>query len=356
MSNHQQGKRWVFTLWGNDLEDVTRIWDQLPALDTGFTLGEYGGAQVEMCPTTGKYHVQAFAGWPTNKRWNTVAAMVPGCFTECMKGTLGQNKAYCSKSETSISDYKTWGEWPKNLQGKRSDLESAVATMRSTEGTTRQKLRAVAEEHGAAFVKCHKGFVALANMLEDPEAQEEPEWRMWQANLKEELKATPDDRKIIWYCDPKGGVGKSRFVSYYTSVPELNAMVLSGPLRDMRYAYSEQKARIVFFDIARAETEHVSHMYTMAEELKNGRFMNTKYESKMVFFKPPHVIFFANIEPDTTKWSSDRLIYRQFDNAGALPPAFSAASLPIPGGEPPAAGGAGAPGIEIELPLSLFSD
>lgn len=356
MSNHQQGKRWVFTLWGNDLEDATRLWAQLPELDSGFQLGEYGGAQVEMCPTTGKYHVQAFAGWATNKRWNTVAAMVPGCFTECMKGTLAQNKAYCSKSDSSVSDYKAWGEWPKNLQGKRSDLESAVATLRTTEGTTRQKLKAVAEIHGAAFVKCHKGFQALADILDEPDEPELPIWRPWQAALAAELEAPADDRKIIWYCDPEGGKGKSRFVSYYTGVPRLQAMVLSGKLTDMRYAYSEQKARIVFFDIARAESEFIQHMYTMAEELKNGRFMNSKYQSKMVFFKPPHVIFFANVEPDTTKWSSDRLIYRRFDAAGHIPPVFGAASLPIPGGEPAAAGGAGAPLMDMELPLSLFTN
>ena len=39
--------------------------------------------------------------------------------------------------------------------------------------------------------------------------------------------------------------------------------------------------------------------------LKNGRVVSTKYDSKTIFFPIPHVIFFANFEPDYTKWSAD---------------------------------------------------
>lgn len=343
-----QGKRWCFTWFVEDEVEGNTILTSLPSTDGPFVLGEYGGAQLESCPTTGRVHIQGFCGWATNKRFNSLQASLPGVHWESMKGTLEQNKRYCSKSDTSISDYKAWGTWPENKQGKRSDLDAAVATLRSTDGSTRDKLKAVAEAHGSAFVKCYKGFKVLADTLAEPELPDKPIWRPWQLNLEIELEGAPDDRTIIWYNDPIGGAGKSKFVSYYTAVPALKAVALSGKLADMRYAFMEHPGRIVFFDIARAEKEYVQHMYTMAEELKNGRFMNSKYESKPVFFKPPHVVFFTNMMPDHEKWSADRLKYREFLSDGTLPLAgFSAASLPIPGGEP--AGGAGMPLSQLSL-------
>nr|UZT54550.1 MAG: replication-associated protein [clictolig virus 1] len=352
-----QGKRWVFTIFFPDVPQALAALGQLPSLPvTGATAGTYGGAQIEICPTTGSPHMQGWCGFPSNKRLSAVKLIHPTAHWEVMLGTIEDNQAYCSKSATSVSDYVTWGEIPRSQQGKRSDLDSAVATLRAAPGTVAEKIRAVAEEHSTAFVKYYKGFEVLAETLEDFPEPEEPIWRPWQMSLKLELEQDPDDRHLIWYNDPVGGQGKSRFVNYYTAVKSLKATALSGKLADMRFAYAQSKARIVFFDIARAEHEYVGHMYTMAEELKNGRFMNTKWKSKLVSFQPPHVVFFANIPPDTTKWSVDRLHYREFANNGILPlggpPQFQAASAAIGGAGAPAGG---EPDFEAELPLSLFN-
>lgn len=365
-----QGQKWVFTLFCASEEEARSVLADLPRLEKHHKAykakfknakaelergiaGEYGGAQIEVCPTTGRWHIQGFMGWRRNWRWKRVKETVhPTMFFELMGGNLEQNKAYCSKTETSQSEYKAWGDWPVMGRGKRSDLDSAVKTLHSTVGTVRDKLKAVAVEHGTAFVKYHKGFKVLAEVTEVVEAPPKPLWRAWQMALELELEQEPDDRHIIWYNDPKGGQGKSKFTSYYTATPECKAIVLSGKLADMRYAFKEQKSRIVFFDIARAEKDYVEHMYTMAEELKNGRYMNTKYESCLVLFKPPHVVFFTNMAPDYSKWSADRLIYREFLEDGSLPPVFGqgagfhAASLPIPGD---------APGFsQASVPLSLL--
>lgn len=86
---------------------------------------------------------------------------------------------------------------------------------------------------------------------------------------------------------------------------------MNGKIQDMCYLYNHQK--IVMFDIARSHT-HIDQFYIMAEMLKNGMIVSTKYESKMKTFPPPHVVFFANILPDTTKWSSDRLVLIDLDD------------------------------------------
>lgn len=84
-------------------------------------------------------------------------------------------------------------------------------------------------------------------------------------------------------------------------------MALSGRLADMMYAFGQSPAPIVIFDISRAQAEHSDHLYTMAEHLKNGQFFSTKYNSRLVFFTPPHVVFFANTLYDQSKWSADRV-------------------------------------------------
>ncbi len=68
------------------------------------------------------------------------------------------------------------------------------------------------------------------------------------------------------------------------------------------------------FDISRAAAEHSDHLYSMAEKLKNGFYLSTKYESVMKVFRPPHVLFFSNFHPDENKWSRDRVQLWDLDN------------------------------------------
>jgi hypothetical protein len=47
------------------------------------------------------------------------------------------------------------------------------------------------------------------------------------------------------------------------------------------------------------------------ENVKDGLFFSTKYESGMVRYNPPHVIVFANVPPDVTKMSADRWVIKE---------------------------------------------
>jgi hypothetical protein len=103
----------------------------------------------------------------------------------------------------------------------------------------------------------------------------------------------------------------------------MGATVLTGGKKiDMAYIYAQNPTSIVVFDLPRTaeiNTEesdrkhHLDGIYSLAEELKNGILVSGKYESKTVVFKVPHVIFFANFEPDMTKWSSDRYFVKNID-------------------------------------------
>lgn len=135
--------------------------------------------------------------------------------------------------------------------------------------------------------------------------------RSWQQQLLDTTEEEPHPRQILWLWENAGNVGKSWMANYLGVMR--GALVLSaGRKLDLAYIYAKEQARIVIFDLARTQEakegrEHaLDGIYSMAEDLKNGRIVSTKYDSKAIFFRPPHVIFLANFEPDRTKWSADR--------------------------------------------------
>jgi len=117
------------------------------------------------------------------------------------------------------------------------------------------------------------------------------------------LSTTPMRRKVKWYFDANGNVGKSHFCRTYRDRNGQRPYVVTGGKHaDIIYAYDYQ--RVVFFDFPRSMEERVP--YEVLEAFKNGYFLSTKYEVRTVRFSVPHVVIFANFLPDTTKLSADR--------------------------------------------------
>lgn len=140
--------------------------------------------------------------------------------------------------------------------------------------------------------------------------------RLWQQNLKTLLEGPTDPRKIHWLWESRGNVGKSWMANYLGAL--MGATILtSGKKVDMAYIYAQKPTPIVVFDLSRVmeagegRQHFLDGTYSLAEDLKNGRVVSTKYESKTVFFPSPHVIFFANFPPDLSKWSEDRYDIRE---------------------------------------------
>lgn len=133
------------------------------------------------------------------------------------------------------------------------------------------------------------------------------ELRDWQKNLYEKLKQEPDDRKIIWICDEKGGCGKSQFVKYMVS--KHNAIFCNGgkckDIINLCYNADFDKTNIVFWDLPRNNKGKVS--YDAIECIKNGMICNTKYETGIKLFNSPHIVIFSNYMPeDLDNLSADR--------------------------------------------------
>lgn len=169
---------------------------------------------------------------------------------------------YCKKEETF--DGERWEG------GKQKQLKAPILTKKITkEDLTEEQL-------------------AVANRFMEPCSQK--------------------DRQLWWFWENLGNWGKT-LVSLYL-IDNYGAIVLSGGRADCIngfFSYVKENERvppIVIFDIPRCSEGHVS--YNAIEQIKAGCIFNTKYETGMLRFDKPHVIVFANEEPDYSMMSADR--------------------------------------------------
>lgn len=131
----------------------------------------------------------------------------------------------------------------------------------------------------------------------------------WQRDIVDIVEQEPNDRTIHWLWESIGNVGKSALVRYL--VINHSALLVSGKGADIKYLISQQKQPpdIIIYDIPRTAESYVN--YTALEEVKNGVFCSSKYESKMYVMNPPHIICFANFEPNLVAMSEDRWDIRE---------------------------------------------
>ena len=130
--------------------------------------------------------------------------------------------------------------------------------------------------------------------------------RPWQRDLLETVQGAPDNRTVYWLWETEGGKGQTWMSKYLTVVED--AMVLKSMKKsDMLQFLSKNKfSKTCVFDLSRKyglpEEGSVKAVYEVAQALKDGWICSVEYEC---MFEPPHVIVFANFEPDRSKLSAD---------------------------------------------------
>lgn len=124
------------------------------------------------------------------------------------------------------------------------------------------------------------------------------------------LETKADKRSIWWYWKNEGKQRKTTFAKYIC-VKYKRALYVNGKERDILHGVAETKPKIVIIDIQR---DQKIIPYSAMEAVKNGIFYTGKYESKQVIMNCPHIIVFANREPDYGKLSEDRWIVREIED------------------------------------------
>jgi len=134
----------------------------------------------------------------------------------------------------------------------------------------------------------------------------------WQIEIEKLCETEPDDRKIYWFWESQGGIGKSQFIKYM--VVKYKSLLCQGgkhtDIINLVFNCNMDETNTVFFDIPRANKGHIS--YSSLECIKNGMVCNTKYETGVKVFNTPHLIVFANFPPDDeSQLSNDRWIIKE---------------------------------------------
>lgn len=262
---------------------------------------------IEECPETKRMHWQGYMELTRPARYSAITSRVPLLENTtrfaARRGTQQQAIDYCKKTESRWPGVEGFFEYGTKAagQGHRSDLEAVSELLRN--GATEKQ---IAEELPGMYLRYHTGIAAYIELMEDdlqPDTDFQP--RAWQQQIIDMAAEEPDDRTIVWVTDPQGGRGKTRLATHL--IRSHGAIQLSGQIKDMTYAYTKNRAPIVVFDITRAAQDCTGHLFSMMEMLKSGRLFNTKYRSKQVNFKPPHVFVFSNHSWDREKLSHDRV-------------------------------------------------
>lgn len=134
----------------------------------------------------------------------------------------------------------------------------------------------------------------------------------WQQEIVNIYNTEPDDRKVYWFWESVGGVGKSQFVKYM--VVKYKCLFCDGgkkqDLINLVFNNNMDECKAVIWDIPRSTKGRIS--YATLESIKNGLVCNTKYETGVKVFNSPHIFVFANFPPDDEEQlSADRWVIKE---------------------------------------------
>lgn len=204
-----------------------------------------------------KFIFQGEQGESGYKHWQ-------GCFTLKIKERFTTVKNHLPHS-THLEPIKNWWQSIKYCSKKETRIEGPY-------------------DENSVFVKIIKNL------------------RPWQKKIIDIISEEPNDRTIHWVYDQEGNNGKTVLCKYMAQ--KHKAEIFNNACnKDIAYALSEEP-KICLFDFSRSLEEYVN--YGVLESVKNGLIFSGKYESRTKIFNPPHVIIFANFEPDLSKMSKDR--------------------------------------------------
>lgn len=268
----------------------------------GHEVGEQGTPHLQIYFQLKKQvKITTMHNWPG---WARMANIVAA------RGTDVEASDYCKKDGTfwELGERKSMGR-----KGARNDLKEIQDAI--NRGETYDEICETHFQQAAAFSRFIKERVQARDSTKQQDSLRElynsAALRPWQQAIKDVVEEEACPRKIHWIWETEGNVGKSWMANYLGAIHGATILT-AGKKVDMAYIYAQKPTKIVLFDLARTaestgeRSHYLDGVYSLAEDLKNGRVVSTKYESKTVFFRPPHVIFFANFEPDYTKWSQDR--------------------------------------------------
>jgi len=229
--------------WNNyNSSDIDTLTQYFRLNQAKYCIGE------EIAPSTKTPHLQIFVYFPNAHAFTTMKRVFPRCHIEKMRGSIEQNMSYCTKD----------GVYHSNIK-KKSPLK-----------------------------------VLTENDLYD-----------WQRDIEMLILTEPDERTIHWYWDSTGCSGKTKLTKYLLNKYDWVAFSTCTKSADILTIASEDKTAYIL-NFTRSQEGFAP--WQALESLKDGLVSDCKLkkQSRQIVMNCPHVICFANWEPDRSKLSKDR--------------------------------------------------
>ncbi len=153
-------------------------------------------------------------------------------------------------------------------------------------------------------------------------------WREWQQEVIDIVRGPVHARKIYWFWEPTGNSGKSFLVKWLFL--NYRCIVAGGKKADVfhqvfkHFEENQDAPTLILLDVPRSSQKWVN--YGALEDLKNGFVSASKYEGGRFAFMPPHVVCFANEEPEYEEMSYDRWCVRRLTQRRTVAQALGAVS------------------------------
>jgi len=308
-SDNTQFRNFCFTRFFDSEEDAIASAEHLDGYFDN-DIFQYIVVNVEACPETDRIHWQGYCELTTVCKWGRIkntATILVGAHVENRKGTQQEAIDYCVKERTRVAGPYFYGE-PKGKRGAgKVTAQTIVDYIKANPLSTMDDI----EEEFTAYCMMHYDKVQSCLLRHKRVKFEDKSFvaRAWQEWVLQRLRAPADDRTIFWVTDAAGAMGKSRLAKHL--VAEHKAVQLGGRHADMALIYRNSLAPVVIFDVSRSERDFSQDVYSMAENLKNGTVISSKYQSESLQFNPPHVIVFSNRSWDRSMWTVNRVV--EFD-------------------------------------------
>lgn len=135
----------------------------------------------------------------------------------------------------------------------------------------------------------------------------------WQRDMTAAFEEHPGDRKMFWLYDPIGNNGKTKFIKWLAFSQDALPLGYAHASDTLNLVSKFPNKRIYAWNLTRAKPQQLSELdlYAAMESIKDGMFINTKYETAVVLMDPPHVMVCANHLPKMHHISRDRWVIKK---------------------------------------------
>jgi len=289
-------KNWCFTL-NNYTEDEFAIISALPTTATESVSYIVVGRELG---TSGTPHLQGYIQFTQRTTLARCRRLIsPRAHFEIARGTPKQASEYCMK-DGAYMEYGTL----VCQQGKRSDWDDLKQFVLDAGVVPSDRI--LAANFPGLYSRSNKLREICAAFLPEPKLIDGEPRAGFQTKLIDIL-AGPcvNDRKIHFVVDHDGNSGKSWLCAYLLTKDPDRVQVLSVGKRDDLALVIDVTKDIFLFDVPRGALEFMQ--YSILEKLKDRMIFSPKYASSMkILQKLPHVVVFANEDPDRSKMTKDR--------------------------------------------------